>query len=45
MEIDFTQAGVWTLLVATFTLAATHTVSPDHWFPFVMVGGKGKGSH
>jgi ABC-type nickel/cobalt efflux system permease component RcnA len=38
MEIDFSQAGLWTLLVATFTLAATHTVSPDHWFPFVMVG-------
>lgn len=26
------------MMVATFTLAATHTVSPDHWFPFVMVG-------
>ena len=42
MEIDLTQAGLWTLLVATFTLAATHTVSPDHWFPFVMVGRANK---
>lgn len=25
-------------MIGTFTLAATHTVSPDHWFPFVMVG-------
>lgn len=37
-----TQAGLWTLLAATFTLAATHTVSPDHWFPFVMVGRANK---
>ncbi len=42
MEIDFTQPGLWTLLIATFTLAATHTVSPDHWFPFVMVGRASK---
>jgi len=38
MKIDLTQAGLWTLMIGTFTLAATHTVSPDHWFPFVMVG-------
>ena len=30
------------IIVATFTLAATHTVSPDHWFPFVMVGRANK---
>jgi len=42
MEIDFSQAGLWTLMIATFTLAATHTVSPDHWFPFVMVGRANK---
>jgi hypothetical protein len=42
VDIDFTQAGLWTLLIATFTLAATHTVSPDHWFPFVMVGRANK---
>ena len=42
MEIDFSQAGLWTLIVATFTLATTHTVSPDHWFPFVMVGRANK---
>jgi ABC-type nickel/cobalt efflux system permease component RcnA len=42
VDIDLTQAGLWTLLVATFTLAATHTVSPDHWFPFVMVGRANK---
>ena len=38
MELDLSNAGLWTLIVATFTLATTHTVSPDHWFPFVMVG-------
>jgi len=42
MEIDYTNAGLWALLAATFTLAATHTVSPDHWFPFVMVGRANK---
>jgi len=42
MEIDFTQTGFWALMVATFTLAATHTVSPDHWFPFIMVGRANK---
>ena len=42
MEVDFSQAGLWTLIVATFTLATTHTVSPDHWFPFVMVGRANK---
>jgi hypothetical protein len=42
MEIDFSQAGLLTLMVATFTLATTHTVSPDHWFPFVMVGRANK---
>ncbi len=42
MEIDFSQTGIWTLIVATFTLATTHTVSPDHWFPFVMVGRANK---
>ncbi len=30
------------MMVATFTLAASHTVSPDHWFPFVMVGRANK---
>jgi ABC-type nickel/cobalt efflux system permease component RcnA len=38
MEIDYSNAGIWALMVATFILATTHTVSPDHWFPFVMVG-------
>lgn len=42
MEVDFSQAGLWTLVVTTFTLATTHTVSPDHWFPFVMVGRANK---
>jgi len=26
------------LLVATFSIAFFHTMSPDHWLPFVMVG-------
>lgn len=42
MEVDLSQAGLWTLILATFTLATTHTVSPDHWFPFVMVGRANK---
>jgi ABC-type nickel/cobalt efflux system permease component RcnA len=42
MEINFAQAGFWALMIATFTLATTHTVSPDHWFPFVMVGRANK---
>lgn len=42
MDIDVTQTGFWALMVATFTLAATHTVSPDHWFPFIMVGRANK---
>jgi len=32
------DTGFWTLMVATFVLATTHSVNPDHWFPFVMVG-------
>ena len=27
-----------TLLVTTFIVAATHTLAPDHWFGFVMLG-------
>jgi len=42
MEMDYTSAGLWALMVATFILATTHTVSPDHWFPFVMVGRANK---
>jgi putative Mn2+ efflux pump MntP len=38
MEMDYSSTGLWALMAATFILAATHTVSPDHWFPFVMVG-------
>jgi ABC-type nickel/cobalt efflux system permease component RcnA len=38
METTYSQAGLWALLLATFILAVTHTVSPDHWVPFVMVG-------
>lgn len=37
MEVYF-DAGYWALLAGSFILASTHTVSPDHWFPFVMVG-------
>lgn len=42
MEIDYSSAGLWALLTATFVLAVTHTVNPDHWFPFVMVGRANK---
>jgi ABC-type nickel/cobalt efflux system permease component RcnA len=38
MEIDYSNAGFWALMAATFVLATTHSVNPDHWFPFVMVG-------
>jgi ABC-type nickel/cobalt efflux system permease component RcnA len=38
METFYADAGLWTLLAASFILAATHSVSPDHWFPFVIVG-------
>ena len=27
------------LFAATFSVAFFHTMSPDHWLPFVMVGG------
>ena len=42
MEMDYSSAGLWALIAATFILATTHTVSPDHWFPFVMVGRANK---
>ena len=38
----FSEVGFWTLMAATFVLATTHTISPDHWFPFVMVGRANK---
>jgi len=38
LEVDYSSAGFWTLMATTFILATTHSVSPDHWFPFVMVG-------
>jgi hypothetical protein len=40
--VDYSNVGFWTLMVATFVLATTHTISPDHWFPFVMVGRANK---
>ena len=36
------ETGLWTLMIATFTLAVTHSINPDHWFPFVMVGRANK---
>ena len=30
--------ALWVLLITTFVVAATHTLSPDHWFGFVMLG-------
>lgn len=32
------DAALWGLLGITFLVAATHTISPDHWFGFVMLG-------
>jgi hypothetical protein len=32
------------ILTGTVLLAATHTISPDHWFPFVMIGRANKWS-
>jgi ABC-type nickel/cobalt efflux system permease component RcnA len=32
------DAEIWTLAVPAFLLAATHALSPDHWFPFVVIG-------
>ena len=40
--VDYSNVGFWTLMAATIVLASTHTVSPDHWFPFVMVGRANK---
>jgi hypothetical protein len=33
-----TQTGLWALMAGSFILAATHSINPDHWFPFIMVG-------
>ncbi|RJQ38362.1 MAG: hypothetical protein C4555_05025 [Dehalococcoidia bacterium] len=32
------SSALWGLLGITFAVAATHTISPDHWFGFVMLG-------
>jgi hypothetical protein len=40
--VAYSNVGFLTLMAATFILASTHTVSPDHWFPFVMVGRANK---
>lgn len=42
MEMDYSSTGLWTLMLATFTLAVSHSINPDHWFPFVMVGRANK---
>jgi ABC-type nickel/cobalt efflux system permease component RcnA len=38
METDYANFGLWALMAAAFLLATTHSINPDHWFPFVMVG-------
>jgi nickel/cobalt exporter len=38
MDVVYSDAGLLALLTAAFVLAVSHTISPDHWFPFVMVG-------
>jgi nickel/cobalt exporter len=30
--------GAWTMVVPAFLLAISHALSPDHWFPFVVIG-------
>lgn len=30
--------ALWGLLITTCIVAATHTISPNHWFGFVMLG-------
>jgi len=40
--VAYSNVGFLTLMAATFILASTHTISPDHWFPFVMVGRANK---
>ena len=32
------NVGLWTILGACFILATSHSMSPDHCFPFVMFG-------
>lgn len=38
MGTEYTDAGFWALMAVSFLLATSHSLSPDHWFPFVMVG-------
>ena len=33
-----TDPGIWTLMISAVFLAASHALSPDHWFPFVAIG-------
>jgi hypothetical protein len=40
--VAYSNVGFLTLMVATFVLATTHTLSPDHWFPFVLVARANK---
>lgn len=30
--------GAWTMMVPAFLVAVSHALSPDHWFPFVVIG-------
>lgn len=32
------SGALWGLLITTFIVAVSHTISPDHWFGFVMLG-------
>ena len=36
--MDFMDTGIVTLLLSAIALAASHALSPDHWFPFVAIG-------
>jgi ABC-type nickel/cobalt efflux system permease component RcnA len=36
--MDAFDSGILALLLSAVALAASHALSPDHWFPFVVIG-------
>lgn len=45
MESPGAHAGALALLLPASILAKTHSISPDHWFPFVVVGRANNRNH
>jgi len=41
VELPMFNDALLGLLITTFVIAATHSISPDHWFGFVMLGRTG----